>query len=68
VLEYEASRDEECKLTTVGNWYAMTGYGIGFPKRSKWKKEFDIHLTKYINEGKRNMGTSGDRVNLRISL
>lgn len=54
MLEYEASQDEDCKLTTVGNWYAMTGYGIGFPKGSKWKDKFDVFLTKYMNEGERN--------------
>lgn len=51
VLEYEASRDDDCKLTTVGSWYAMTGYGVGFPKGSKWKSKFDVHLTRYVNEG-----------------
>ncbi|VEL23629.1 unnamed protein product [Protopolystoma xenopodis] len=36
VLEYWAARDENCKLRTVGNLYAMTGYGIAFPKGSRW--------------------------------
>lgn len=52
VLEYQASRDDDCKLTTVGSWYAMTGYGVGFPKGSKWKNKFDVYLTKYVTEGK----------------
>ncbi|CAF4269283.1 unnamed protein product [Rotaria socialis] len=37
VLDYLSGQDDECKLRVVGNWYAMTGYGIGFPKQSKFK-------------------------------
>ena len=37
VLDYLSGQDDECELRVVGNWYAMTGYGIGFPKQSKFK-------------------------------
>ncbi|CAF0764536.1 unnamed protein product [Rotaria sordida] len=37
VLDYLSGQDDKCKLRVVGNWYAMTGYGIGFPKQSKFK-------------------------------
>ena len=36
VLDYMASHDDNCRLKTVGKWFAATGYGIGFPKGSSW--------------------------------
>jgi ionotropic glutamate receptor NMDA 2B len=35
----------------VGSWYAMTGYGIGFPKASKWIPLFNEHLMVYRENG-----------------
>lgn len=51
VLEYLASKDDECKLKTVGAWYAMTGYGVGFPKNSPWKPIIDRYILKFQQEG-----------------
>ncbi|ESP03117.1 hypothetical protein LOTGIDRAFT_137890 [Lottia gigantea] len=36
VLQYYVGKDEGCKLRAVGKWYAMSGYGVGFPKGSPW--------------------------------
>ncbi|KAL3877864.1 hypothetical protein ACJMK2_035508 [Sinanodonta woodiana] len=52
VLEYWAGRDPECDLKTVGKWYAMTGYGIGFPRGSKYIDEFNKVLLEFQNNGK----------------
>ncbi|XP_050393483.1 glutamate receptor ionotropic, NMDA 2B [Patella vulgata] len=51
VLEYEAGRDEGCRLRTVGNWYAMTGYGIGFPRGSKWLTKVNEIILQLNDEG-----------------
>ncbi|KAL5103992.1 Glutamate receptor ionotropic NMDA 2A [Taenia crassiceps] len=47
VLEYWTSRDDGCKLKTVGNLYAMTGYGIGFPKGSRWLPKINSRILHY---------------------
>lgn len=51
VLEYLAGHDDGCKLRTVGNWYAMTGYGIGFPQGSKWIDLVNRYLTRLQYDG-----------------
>ena len=51
VLEYLVGQDDECNILTVGSWYAMTGYGIGFPKASKWIPLFNEHLMVYRENG-----------------
>ncbi len=52
VLEYLAAHDEGCKLRTVGSWFAMTGYGIGFPKGSKWIDAINKNLVQFQHDGK----------------
>ncbi|KAL8565896.1 hypothetical protein ACOMHN_036822 [Nucella lapillus] len=50
-LEYAVGRDMGCKLKSVGKRYAETGYGVGFPKHSRWTKKFDEVLLRMQDEG-----------------
>ncbi|TGZ62007.1 hypothetical protein CRM22_007669 [Opisthorchis felineus] len=52
VLDYWASKDEGCKLRIVGNLYAMTGYGIGFAKGSRWLEKVNSRILDYQKNGK----------------
>ena len=51
VLEYLASIDDGCKLRTVSTWNAKTGYGIGFPKGSKWIKSVNKLIINFQHTG-----------------
>ncbi|CAH1274415.1 GRIN2A [Branchiostoma lanceolatum] len=53
VLDWVAGKDPDCSLVTIGEGkiFAATGYGIGFPKRSPLKKEFDLEILKYRANG-----------------
>ena len=51
VLDYLVGQDEECNLLTVGTWYAMTGYGIAFPRNSKYTAVFNKRLMFYKDNG-----------------
>ncbi len=54
VLDYLSGQDDECKLRVVGNWYAMTGYGIGFPKQSKFKEMINKEIIGMHHSGLKN--------------
>lgn len=44
-------KDDDCKLKSVGQRYAETGYGVGFRKGSRWVKKFDKVLLRMQDEG-----------------
>ncbi|XP_021929353.1 glutamate receptor ionotropic, NMDA 2B-like [Zootermopsis nevadensis] len=51
VLEYLVGQDSECVLLTVGSWFAMTGYGVGFPRHSKFRDLVNQQLMEYRENG-----------------
>nr|XP_042903924.1 glutamate receptor ionotropic, NMDA 2B-like [Parasteatoda tepidariorum] len=51
VLEYLAGQDNECRLLTVGSWYAMTGYGFALSKNSKYLNMFNKAMIQYRENG-----------------
>ncbi|CAM1303375.1 GRIN2B (predicted) [Pycnogonum litorale] len=51
VLDYLVSQDSDCKLLSVGSWYAMTGYGFALPKKSKYVNMFSKQMMKYRELG-----------------
>lgn len=51
VLDYLSGQDNGCRLRVVGNWYAMSSYGFGFPKQSKYKDMIDKELIEMHHSG-----------------
>lgn len=51
VLDYMASHDDNCRLKTVGKWFAATGYGIGFPKGSRWIQVVNRFMVQFQYDG-----------------
>ncbi|RWS05924.1 glutamate receptor ionotropic: NMDA 2B-like protein [Dinothrombium tinctorium] len=51
VLDYLTGQENDCRLLTVGSWYAMTGYGFAFPKQSKYLEKFNEKMIEYRESG-----------------
>ncbi|KAG7296048.1 hypothetical protein JYU34_021144 [Plutella xylostella] len=51
VLDYLVSQDEDCRLLTVGSWYAMSGYGLAFARNSKYLTMFNKRLLDLRSNG-----------------
>ncbi|XP_045496069.1 glutamate receptor ionotropic, NMDA 2B [Colias croceus] len=51
VLDYLVSQDEDCRLLTVGAWYAMSGYGLAFTRNSKYLGMFNKRLLDLRSNG-----------------
>lgn len=52
VLDYLVAQDEDCRLLTVGSWYAKTGYGLAFSRNSKYVQMFNKRLLDFRENGK----------------
>ena len=53
VLQYEVLQDANgtCQLLIEGSWYAHTGYGLAFPRHSKYLQLFNKNLMEYKESG-----------------
>lgn len=51
VLDYLVQQDEDCRLLTVGQWYAFTGYGLAFTRNSKYVDMFNKRLLEFRANG-----------------
>jgi glutamate receptor ionotropic, NMDA 2B len=56
VLDYQAGKDPNCELMTVGKWASMTGYGIGFPKNSPLVAKVNQFMLQYQQRGENGIG------------
>lgn len=51
-LEYQVGIDKDCNLITVGERYAMTGYGVGVPRGSDLLGEINDIILQLQENGK----------------
>ncbi|XP_042870861.1 glutamate receptor ionotropic, NMDA 2A-like isoform X2 [Penaeus japonicus] len=51
VLDYLVGQDDDCQILTVGSWYSMSGYGLAFPRGSKYLSLFNKKLMSYKDNG-----------------
>ncbi|KAH9488370.1 Glutamate receptor ionotropic, NMDA 2B [Bulinus truncatus] len=51
VLKYQEGKDKDCRLITVGSWFATTGFGVGFPIDSPWLERVNSVILSLQYEG-----------------
>lgn len=50
-LEYHAGNDNNCELKTVGEKYAMTGYGVAVPQKASYLEEINEVILELKENG-----------------
>ncbi|XP_062614657.1 glutamate receptor ionotropic, NMDA 2B-like isoform X1 [Saccostrea cucullata] len=50
-LEYHTGNDDNCELKTVGEKYAMTGYGLAVPQKAKYLEEINEVILELQENG-----------------